>query len=133
MKTTRSQPLVSFVIPVRDDATRLERCLENINSSSYPATLREIVVIDNGSTDGSDSVAKRLAAGVVSMPRGRIAQLRNCGAALANGDILAFVDADNDITPDWIRTAVETLASPGVAAVGALYTAPEDGTWVQRT
>jgi GT2 family glycosyltransferase len=133
MIATTSLPRVSFVIPVRNDASRLERCLSSINSSAYPRTQLEVLVIDNGSTDDSAAVANQLGADVISMPQGHVAALRNHGARLAAGDLLAFVDADNEIAPDWIGSAVETLSSPGVAATGALYTAPEDGTWVQRT
>jgi glycosyltransferase involved in cell wall biosynthesis len=123
---------VSFIIPVRNDATQLERCLRSIRSSGYPPDLLQILVIDNGSTDGSQSVAARLGATVVAMPERRIAYLRNRGAALATGDVLAFVDADHEIDPGWIATAVETLQDPDVAAAGALCSAPGDATWVQQ-
>jgi glycosyltransferase involved in cell wall biosynthesis len=124
---------ISFIIPVRNDAAQLERCLRSIRSSAYPPDRLQILVIDNGSTDGSQSVADRLGASVVAMPNGRVAQLRNRGAQLATGDVLAFIDADNEITTGWIEGAAETLQDPNVGATGALYSAPDAGTWVQRT
>jgi hypothetical protein len=45
---------------------------------------------------------------------------------------LAFVDADHELSPTWLRSAVETLGHEGVAAVGAPYHPPEPATWVQR-
>jgi GT2 family glycosyltransferase len=93
----------------------------------------EIIVVDNGSTDRSAEVAAQLGARVIRVEQGRVAELRNRGAALATTDILAFVDADNEIVAGWVHAAVECLHMPHVGAAGALYHAPPDGTWVQRT
>lgn len=123
---------VSFVVPVRNDAARLGVCLASIVSNTTPGMDVEIVVVDNGSTDSSRDVARRLGAVVVEIGEGRVSSLRNRGAAIARGDILAFIDADNEIVDGWLSAARDNLETPGVAATGALYTAPLDGTWVQR-
>ena len=47
------RPLVSFVIPVKNDAARLRRCLTSIVRNDYPRELIELIVVDNDSTDGS--------------------------------------------------------------------------------
>jgi GT2 family glycosyltransferase len=125
-------PVVSFVIPVKDDAVRLARCLKSIRESDCPDGAVEIIVVDNGSSDGSDAVAAEAGARVMSLPRLRVAALRNAGALAARGDILAFVDADHEIVAGWIEQALEALATPGVVAVGAPYHPPADATWVQR-
>ncbi len=125
-------PLVSFVIPVLNDARRLANCLASVRKSDYPADRLEIIVADNGSTDGSDRVGREAGATVLSLPGRAVAQLRNDAVAAARGDIIAFVDADHEISPGWVRSAVETLSAPGTAAVGATYTTPPGGTWVQR-
>jgi GT2 family glycosyltransferase len=122
----------SFVVPVRNDAARLETCLRSIRANSHAPGQLEIVVVDNGSTDGSPDVARRLGAEVIVIEDARVSELRNLGARHATGDILAFVDADNEIVPGWTAAATETLNAPRVGAVGALYHAPVDGTWVQR-
>ncbi len=124
---------MSFVIPVRDDAARLRRCLDTIRAADYPANLLEIVVVDNGSADGSPDVARAARAQVLVCPDVSVSELRNRGAAAASGDILAFVDADHEIVPDWVPQAVQTLHTPHAGAVGAAYQAPADGTWVQKT
>ncbi len=126
-------PTVSFVVPVRNDAKRLEWCLRSIQSNSFSGTRIEIVVIDNGSTDGSADVARKLGALVVESDSVSVAELRNLGAARSAGEILAFVDADHEISAAWVRAAMDTLRAPNVAAAGALCHAPIDGTWVQRT
>jgi glycosyltransferase involved in cell wall biosynthesis len=128
--------LVSFVIPVRNDAARLRRCLTTIraNTPAAPGSEAEveIVVADNGSTDDTPDVARSFGARVLTLPGLSVAALRNRAAAEARGEVLAFVDADHEIDPHWVASALDALSTPDVAAVGALCVAPADGTWVQR-
>jgi GT2 family glycosyltransferase len=123
--------MVSFVIPVKNDADRLHRCLASI-ARNAAAGLSQIVVVDNGSSDHSVEVARGAGADVIVVPEGRIGQLRNEGSFAARGDLLAFVDADHELGTGWLSAALETMQLPDVGAAGALYVAPPDGTWVQR-
>jgi GT2 family glycosyltransferase len=124
--------ILSFVIPVRNDASRLSRCLRSIAANDRTAAQVRTVVADNGSSDGSADVARSSGATVLSLPGLRVSALRNRAAGSADGDILAFVDADHEIASTWIATAAEIFKDPQVAAAGALYTPPPDGTWTQR-
>ncbi len=130
--TSILMPLVSFVIPVKNDARRLRRCLDTIRANDFPQDRVEIIVADNGSTDDSAAVAAAAEATVLELPGYRIGELRNLAAAAARGQILAFVDADHEIDPGWIASAVRTLEDASVAAAGALCDPPRDGTWVQH-
>lgn len=125
-------PLISFLIPVRDDEARLRRCLSTIRRNGYPEDRYEIIVVDNGSTDRSAAVAAAMGATVVSAPGLRVTELRNKAASIARGDVLACVDADHELPEHWAEHAVETLGQSGVGAVGSACQAPPDGTWVQR-
>ena len=127
------KPRVSFVVPVRNDAVRLATCLRSIARNSHGSHQIEVIVVDNGSTDDSVAVARRFGAEVLSIEDARVAELRNQGARHARADVLAFIDADNEITAGWVYAALECLHLPNTAVVGALYQAPVDGTWVQRT
>jgi GT2 family glycosyltransferase len=124
--------LVSFIIPVRNDAVRLRRCLTTIRANTPASADIEIVVADNGSTDETPDVARSFGARVLTLPSMSVAALRNRAATEARGQVLAFVDADHEIDPQWVASAIESLSPPDVAAVGALCFAPADGTWVQR-
>ena len=126
-----TRPVISFIVPVRNDAGHLRRCLGAIRASSRALPV-EMIVIDNGSTDESVEVARTAGARTMVMPGRRVADLRNAAAGLAAADLLAFVDADHEIDPDWSRAAVEVLQDPSVSAVGSQYRAPAEGTWVQR-
>jgi GT2 family glycosyltransferase len=124
--------ILSFIVPVRDDAARLARCLRSIAANDRPAAQVRTVVADNGSSDGSVDVARSAGATVLPLPGLRVSALRNRAAAAAAGDVLAFVDADHEIASRWIATAADIFNDPHVAAAGALYTPPPDGTWTQR-
>ena len=123
--------MLSFVIPVRNDGSRLRNCLRSI-SHDQSAVSSEVIVVDNGSTDDSAEVARHAGAQVLNMPTGRVADLRNRAAQVARGDLLAFVDADHELAPGWPQAAVELLRDTSIAAAGAQYHAPVDGTWVQQ-
>ena len=122
---------LSFIIPVRNDADGLRRCLQAVATAANRLAC-EIIVVDNGSTDGSANVALEAGAAVVNAPGLRVSAVRNRGAAAATGDLLAFVDADNEICSGWALAAIEVTSPAGVAAAGAPYCAPFPGTWVQR-
>jgi glycosyltransferase involved in cell wall biosynthesis len=126
-------PFISFLIPVRNDAARLRRCLTTIRDNGYPADRYEIIVVDNGSTDQSAAVGVTMGATVLTAAGLPVTGLRNMAASAARGEILACVDADHELPRDWAKHVVETLRQPGVGAVGSYCQAPPDGTWVQRT
>ena len=122
---------VSFVIPVRNDAERLRRCLQSIVQNAH-SERAEIVVVDNASEDGSADVARAFTAEVLSVPQANVATLRNRGVARSRAPVIAFVDADHEIAPAWIDAALGRLADPSIAAIGAPCYPPADGTWVQH-
>ena len=125
------RPSVTVVIPVRDDAIRLARCLESVARDSYPGE-RQVLVADNGSRDDSAEVARRSGARVLDLPGLSVAQLRNRAAEEATTDVLAFIDADHAIAEGWLTAAASSMSLDGVGAAGLAYVAPEHATWVQR-
>jgi glycosyltransferase involved in cell wall biosynthesis len=125
-------PLVSFVIPVRNDALRLRRCLATVMANDYPRDLLEVLVVDNESTDGSAQVGVEAGATVLRSSARSVAELRNDAARRARGSILAFVDADHEIDRGWVRAAVDVLSSEDVGATGAPCSTDPSPNWVQR-
>ena len=69
----------------------------------------------------------------MSLPGLRVSAVRNRAARQARAPLLAFIDADHVLGKDWFTSVRRLLAEPQIAAVGAEYEAPRDGTWVQRT
>ena len=124
--------MISVVIPVRNGAPHLRRCLSSIKANLTPADRVEIVVVDNGSSDESAEIARGSGARVISLPDLKVGACRNAGAAAAGGGILAFIDADNEIAPGWLQTCVRAFQEQQLGAAGYLYRTPDDATWVQR-
>jgi GT2 family glycosyltransferase len=110
----------------------LKNCLDTIAQCDYPRALVDIVVADNGSIDETPTVAATAGAQVLSLPGIAVGEMRNRAAQAAQGDVLAFVDADHELGPGWLRSAIATLQLPGVSAAGAPYLQPPNATWVQR-
>ena len=101
-------PLLSVIIPVRNDPQRLGVCLEAIRGSSFRD--HEVIVVDDASTDMSAAVAEMLGAQVIRLPvRGGPGGARNRGAAAARGRYLMFVDADVRVHSDTLARAVAVL------------------------
>lgn len=115
-------PTVSVVIPVKDRADELRRCLESVGRIDYPQELVQIIVVDDGSSDSSASVAASLGALVIpSGGNGRgPAAARNVGARTAGGEILAFIDSDCTASEGWLRELLPAFSDPATVAVGGL-------------
>lgn len=126
-----TSPVLTFIVPVRNDARRLARCLASIHATcgTHPC---ELIVADNGSTDDSVEVARAAGARVLVLPGLRVSVVRNTAAADARSPLLAFIDADHALGPTWLPAALAVMEDSGVTAAGAQYHPPPDGTWVQR-
>ena len=113
-------PSVSVVIPVRDRAGELARCLRSLARLRYPRDRLEIVVVDDGSRDETPRVAREHGARVVGSGGSGLgpAAARNRGVAAARGEILAFIDSDCTASAGWLADLVGRFADPAVAAVG---------------
>lgn len=110
-----TQPLISIVVPVYNGARFLAECLDSLAAQDHPAI--EIVVVDDGSTDGSAAVAERFGAGraptvrVLRHPHRGLGTTRNAGVDAASGDFVAFCDADDTWKPHKATVQVRHLAA----------------------
>lgn len=106
---------LSFVIPTRNSARTLDRCLRSI--AAQRGAVVEAIVVDNQSTDSTVSVAEGLADQVTTHGPERSPQ-RNFGAALSVGPLIAFIDSDMVLEPDIAAEAVALFeAQPSLGAL----------------
>jgi GT2 family glycosyltransferase len=107
---------VTVVVPVRNGARTLTACLDALGSqTAMPGVTVQVVVVDNGSTDGTRAMAARHPAVdlVVDEPRPGSYAARNAGLAVASGELVAFTDADCIPAPDWLRRGIESMTRAG--------------------
>lgn len=105
-----SYPFVSIIIPVFNDCERLKICLEALENQTYPNSLYEVIVVDNGSAQDIKSVVERFSQALFTLessPGSYIA--RNKGLSLAKGEVIAFTDADCIPALDWIEKGVTNV------------------------
>lgn len=107
---------MSVVVPARNSAAQLPALLASLDAQSFPREGFEIVVVDNGSRDGTAAVAARAGAIVLTEPRPSRARARNLGVEAANGNLIAFIDADCIAEPDWLESLVGCLSRSPLAA-----------------
>lgn len=113
------RPTVAVVIPARDAANLLEGCLETVTSQSYPIHATWIVV--GPSSDGTEEVAHQLGGGttiVLDNPNGDRGSAINRALDRSDAEVVALVDAQARLAPDYLARAVEALDRTGAAVVG---------------
>jgi glycosyltransferase involved in cell wall biosynthesis len=102
-----TDPLVSVVVPVHDGERFLAAALESALAQDHPRL--EVIVVDDGSRDGSADVASSYPVRLLRQPNRGVAAARNAGLAAARGELIAFLDQDDEWTPDKIRRQVGHL------------------------
>ena len=117
-------PFVSVIIPVYNDAVRLQTCLQALEEQTYPKQAYEVIAVDNGSDESIEPIVAgfRQAKASSETRRGSYAA-RNKGITLAQGDILTFTDSDCIPARDWLERGVANLLrEPPAAIVGGKVT-----------
>ena len=116
-------PAVSVVMPMRNAVRFLDQAIDSILAQSF--TDFEFIIVDDGSTDGSLARARTFAdprIRIHARPATGIAAALNAGIALARGDLIARMDADDIALPNRIHEQVSLLRErPDIAAVGSGY------------
>jgi cellulose synthase/poly-beta-1,6-N-acetylglucosamine synthase-like glycosyltransferase/peptidoglycan/xylan/chitin deacetylase (PgdA/CDA1 family) len=111
-------PFASMVVPAYNESVGIERAVRSLAASDYPDF--EVVVVDDGSTDGSADLVERLGlerVRVIRQPNAGKPAALNRGVAAARGDVIVMVDADTVFERDSLRKLIVPLAAPEVGAV----------------
>jgi cellulose synthase/poly-beta-1,6-N-acetylglucosamine synthase-like glycosyltransferase len=126
MDVANDTPFISVVIPVKNEAAVLSRCLESLTAVDYPKDSYEIIIADGMSTDNTREIALRFKAKVVENHRQLVVSGRNCGFRQARGEIIAFTDADCSFDSRWLKNSVKYFQDQTVGGIGGVVRPPED-------
>ena len=117
-------PKVSVIVPVKNGASVLDRLMASLLSSDYPREKMEVILVEDGSTDGSYELCKHYEekypefVRVIHRERSRgKPDALSCGTSLASGEVLAVFDVDSVVNPATFKLALRHFDDPRVAAV----------------
>ncbi|MDA1081167.1 MAG: glycosyltransferase [Gemmatimonadetes bacterium] len=132
-----SSPLVSIIVPARNEARNIEACLRSILSTTLRSI--EVIVVDDHSSDGTGGIARRMAAGdarvtvtdAPPLPDGWFGKQWACHSAvqIARGTILLFTDADTRHTPELLPRALQALHERGADLLSVMGAQELGGFW----
>ncbi len=118
-------PLISVIIAVYNTGKYLCECLDSVLSQDYRNL--EVIIIDDGSTDGSPDIIKRYAAAdpritVVTKKNGGLSSARNAGMRIAGGEYLCFVDSDDYLPLNALSLLEKSIASRSADIASGSFT-----------
>ena len=119
------QPLITVVVPAYNAERFLARTLQSALQQTY--TSLEVIVVNDGSTDATERIAKDFAQAdprlrVISVENGGVASARNVGLFEAQGELVAFLDADDLWHPSKVERQIASLTKPEGSDAAASYT-----------
>jgi biofilm PGA synthesis N-glycosyltransferase PgaC len=116
---TDRTPLVTVIVPAYNEEKAIGKTVDALLELSY--VNKEIIIVDDGSTDGTFEVAKRYARSdftrVVTKPNGGKWDALNTGIKVAKGEFIVCIDADTLLDPDAIQHLIKHFSDPEIGAV----------------
>ncbi len=127
-------PTVSVVVPAYNAAATIDDCVRSLFELRYPEGRLELLVIDNGSTDGTLETLRgwngRI--GIGHERRRGPGAARNAGLRAARSELVAFTDADCVVDPGWLEHLVPVLEDPSVGIAGGTIRARPPANEIER-
>jgi glycosyltransferase involved in cell wall biosynthesis len=118
---------ISVIIPTFNSAKELTKCLESFKTQTISNENYEVMVVDDGSNDGTKDAAAKYPVRYIYQQNHGPAAARNNGANQAQGEIILFTDADCEPQPDWIKEMIKPLDDPQVVGVKGAYRTRQKG------
>jgi cellulose synthase/poly-beta-1,6-N-acetylglucosamine synthase-like glycosyltransferase len=116
----QQSPLISVVIPAYNAQEALGNCLDALERQTVPHEEYEIIVVNDGSSDGTREAATGRDVVLISQPHRGAAAARNAGAHRAQGEIILFIDADCVPEISWIEAMISPFADQDIVGVSGM-------------
>lgn len=107
--------LVSFIVPTFNSEKTIGKCIESILDQKCE---KEVIVVDNNSTDNTAKIIKKYSVRYLFEKRKGAAAARNKGLENAKGEYVGFIDSDVVLPEDWVVKALEEIKPKDIAGVG---------------
>ena len=116
-------PFITVILPIRNEAAYIKRCLDAILQQDYPFEQMEVLVVDGLSTDDTRQVVKQMAQAdkricLLDNPKKIVPTAMNIGIRQAQGEFIIRVDGHTIIAPDYVRKCVAALLTSEADCVG---------------
>ncbi len=112
---------ISVIIPAYNAEKTISRCLNGFRKQTVPSTSYEIIVVDDGSTDGTADIVKQFPVRYLHQENSGPASARNYGASLSKAEIILFTDADCIPDSHWIEEMIKPFHDTNTMAVKGAY------------
>lgn len=125
---------ISVIIPAYNEALFIGDTLAALNRELHTFDY-EIIVVDNGSSDDTATIARQLGAKVCTKETGTIASLRNTGVDQSSGKLLVFIDADVNVRPEWgqhLQVQYDKLSHDTRLVTGSRCLPPDEQHWLNK-
>jgi len=124
--------MITVAVLTYNSEKTIGECLSAIRDLDYPSNRVQTIVLDNGSTDSTVEITETMQQTAHRYPDLNLGQLRNKALALADGEIVAFVDSDCIVAPDWLLELLKWFDEPSVAIAGNEYLLPQNASIFER-
>ena len=126
----KNDKLISVVVPVYNVKDYIEACLSSLISQSYKNI--EVIAVDDGSTDKSGEICDEFAKKderikVLHRKNGGLSAARNSGIDIAKGEYIAFVDSDDTVGPDFIKSMFDICETENCSMAVCAYGEKDNG------
>jgi glycosyltransferase involved in cell wall biosynthesis len=118
----------TVIVPARNAADMIGECIKSLRAQTVPV---EIIIVDDGSDDGTAALAKKLGAKVLRQQKKGPASARNLGAGAAKGEVLLFTDADCVPESGWVEMMLVPFSDRSIAGAQGAYKTRQKS-WVAR-
>ncbi len=121
--------MITVIIPAKDASQTIGECLQAImdQEGMQFGPDYEVIVVDDGSSDGTAEIAVGFSVRVIRQPNTGPATARNTAAKISNGAILVFTDADCAPSPVWLRNLTQPFKDPDIVGVKGVYLTHQTG------